>query len=228
MRKTTSFIFVLILFSTLCHAQDPFAYKYKNVDSTKANRLDDAAIVLHLGIAASTIEWGLKYPLSTIINTSFVPSRVTQFISVSPVYSATADYGIGLGAAVGYGLAWQSVNTNTGKYAYVGNKRYPITERFTRTNQGWRLLYHTGVSTVFDFYNGLRLGESFWTDNTTPAAAIPDSKQNEIDISIQYLFGCNIFFSDIFGIHIEAALGTPYFIEAGLNIRMVPDKRMKQ
>ncbi|HSY76399.1 MAG TPA: hypothetical protein VK890_06060, partial [Bacteroidia bacterium] len=82
-------------------------------------------------------------------------------------------------------------------------------------------LYSTSNMQV---YCGFRGGVSYWTDIVTPTPSAnstvqPTVPNNTAYPSIQAPIGVR-FFAGPIGFHVEAALGTPYFIEGGLTFRI--------
>jgi hypothetical protein len=149
---------------------------------------------------------------------------------VMPNYSLGVDYGISYRTTVGLALNYVQV---TGNYDSIGG-----TEKFTRLNISARLLYHFHKnSNRKDLYFGIRWGLSFWTDNLPPVAgpiAYPFpytsyfSPTSPVEPSLQILLGWRRYFTYGFGIHIEAGIGSPYFLEGGLMLRLGEHKTEKQ
>jgi hypothetical protein len=158
-----------------------------------------------------------------------------SLISYPPAFNLTAEYRLFRHISFGGGVAYQWFTDNPQFY----ENQYASweTERITRTNIAGTLLYHFSKKGKNDFYAGVRVGASFWTDqvsyNSPPQ--IPGSYYPIIAsmrspsvqrASFQALFGYRRFFSDtgVFGFHFEYGFGTPYIIEGGLTFRFKTKK----
>jgi hypothetical protein len=165
------------------------------------------------GIGASTILWNI-YGLE---NGQTQNDGIIKAQSI--VYNGAIDYGFFNFITIGAGVAYQTAN---GVFE-TGNVHY--TENFSRLNLSLRLLNRTPLTDHFELYGGFRVGASYWTDIITPVPGPTSSGALTLNgnhvakfPSLQALIGFNFFIGHI-GINLEAALGTPYFIEGGLTIR---------
>ena len=139
-------------------------------------------------------------------------------LSRSLVYNTTVDYGITDKVMVGMGAAYQSGTGSTEAMHELG-----YTENYTRLNISARVLYVVYSTRNMQVYFGFRGGVSYWTDKITPtpstgSAVQPTVGNNTAYPSVQAPIGVR-FFAGPVGFHIEAALGTPYFMEGGLTFR---------
>ncbi|MGP8215325.1 MAG: hypothetical protein ACLQQ4_07165 [Bacteroidia bacterium] len=134
---------------------------------------------------------------------------------------------------IGLGAAYQTASGIPGNGSYTS---YSATEDFTRLNISVRLLLDILCTPNAEIYYGLRGGVSYWTDVITPstATAIPTLLPNLMTTnsnghytllcpSMQYLIGIRIL--GPVGFHLEAAIGTPYFIEGGLMVMIGTRKK---
>ncbi len=196
--------------------------------SEKASRMPDTGfhanglkkqVIINAGFAWSS---GITYIMELIHGANpdaGLGAAGPNSFNVGATYHFGADYGISYRTTVGLAISYVQV---TGNYDSLGTK-----EKFTRLNIGARLLYHfTKNCARKDWYCGIRWGLSFWADNL-PALASPVeyyesyfSPNNPIEPSIQILLGWRRWFTYGFGINIEAAVGTPYFLEGGLTFRL--------
>ncbi len=166
------------------------------------------------GIGASTILWNI-YGLE---NGQTQNDGIIKAQSI--VYNGAIDYGFFNFITIGAGVAYQTAN---GVFE-SGNTKY--TESFSRWNIALRFLGNTYLSNHFQLYGGYRIGISYWTDIITPVPGPTSSgalilNDNHVTKypSLQLLIGARYFISNI-GLHAEFALGTPYFAEGGLTIRI--------
>ncbi len=139
-------------------------------------------------------------------------------LSRSLVYNGMVDYGISDKVMVGICAAYQS---GTGSPEAMYEQGY--TENFTRLNISARVLYVVYSTRNMQVYCGFRGGVSYWTDKVTPTPTAGSSIQptvgnNTAYPSVQAPIGIRLFAGPV-GFHVEAALGTPYFIEGGATFR---------
>lgn len=207
-----------ILLSSVCNAQDTLGTKGGASKVIKPANLNDGSLTANIGIGASAVE--LEFY-------NIVTGAGADFTSLSPVYSGMLDYGINEEYSIGIGVAWQSMSdhpVSTYSVLFANNSIvYGVTEHMTRTNTALQILRHFGKrahGAHADFYSGIRVGESFWTDNTSPYTPSLDSKKRLRDLSVQLLFGYRVFVSTILALHLETGVGTPYFFEAGITVRI--------
>jgi hypothetical protein len=152
-------------------------------------------------------------------------------LSESPAVSSTFDYYATNKSSIGLCVAFQNIKDEP----LNGDLPMPgVTEYITRTNVGFRLLSHFGNDPGLDYYFGVRVGVSLWTDNETPNEghySLGFVTQNGANSgnrpSGQILFGLRINPSELLGIHIEGGIGTPYFLEAGISIILIKSKGNK-
>ena len=166
------------------------------------------------GIGASTILWNI-YGLENgqTQNDGIVKMQ-------SAVDNGTIDFGVGKFIAIGAGVAYQ-----TAKGVFEsGNGSY--SENFSRLNIALRILGNTYLSNHFQLYGGYRMGISYWSDIITPVPGPTSSVGPVINgshvtkfPSLQFFLGARFFIGHI-GLHIELAIGTPYFAEGGLTVRL--------
>lgn len=157
----------------------------------KKIHLSNGALIINAGIGFSTIQWAV--------------SGISNSANTSPVYSGTLDYGFDNLFSIGVGVAQQSIDI------------IPIC---ARTNTAIRILAYDNGNNIFDFYTGFRVGVSFWTGNPSLNTLNVPLGKNNTYMSFQALSGARVFISNIVGVHIEAGLGTPYFFEGGLTMRI--------
>lgn len=152
----------------------------------------------------------------------------------SPAYNLMIDYlpsyqVTSIGIAIGF---------NKIKGIVSGTANTP--EILTRLNVAFRILRHSKIQDMYknDFYYGLRIGISAWTDMAPPNT--PENNPNQspyygpIDgsepfemVSIQLVIGLRVYASYRFAFHLEGGIGTPYVVEGGLTCRLgpAPDKK---
>ncbi|MFH1319941.1 MAG: hypothetical protein ABII90_04720, partial [Bacteroidota bacterium] len=149
-----------------------------------------------------------------------------SYLSFSePVISSMYDVGIADFFSMGLAVSYHKFGLDFWEYKWdtssTGNY---VVEDFTETrtllNIGVRPLFHFGGNENLDFYAGARLGYSQWTykETTSNPDYDPENSKNS-PISVQVLFGFRAYLSDVFGIHIETAVGTPYLITLGWNLK---------
>jgi len=174
---------------------------------------------------------------------AYIKDTGANIISFSPVYSLNIDYAPLQNFSIGIGVAWQSLSINpsithtytyysgytysyvqgnpnpvykaTGPYTVtISNPNYAIVESLTRLNIGVRAIYHIRNDDIKDFYLGVRVGLSMWTDQSNPAGTLTEG--NVTLPSIQALIGFRREIMNRLGAYLEAGLGSPYFANAGL------------
>ncbi|HXB13326.1 MAG TPA: hypothetical protein VNZ45_15170, partial [Bacteroidia bacterium] len=140
-----------------------------------------------------------------------------------PVVSLIGDYRVTRRSSIGLGVAYQATNGTPGEGDDNPSPNESLREYITRTNVALRYMYQFSKSPYFDFYIGGRVGASFWTDNV---GGLPNygtlamGHSFSVLPSIQILMGLQVYLADFFGLHIEAGVGSPYFAEGGLTIRI--------
>jgi hypothetical protein len=151
-----------------------------------------------------------------------------------PVIGGTIDYGVLKELAIGGGISYQSFTVNLINYPNPNTGTYEnITENISKLNIRLRVTAHWDFSSshLWEFYGGAGIGNSIWSDkNSFNNPNLPDDApfSSGSHISLQGFVGIRGYFTQEFGFHIELAVGSPYFIETGLNLRfggMPLDKR---
>jgi hypothetical protein len=147
--------------------------------------------------------------------------------SITPLVNITGDYRLAKRWSVGLAGSYQSekVTQTLNQGNYITG-----TDFLSRSNIAARALFHIGKisSNLFDQYAGIRVGCSSWhdvyTSNAAPnSAPVVDSpflaNPNTVSTSFQVLYGISMYYRGIVGFHLEAAIGSPYLLEVGLNLR---------
>ncbi len=176
------------------------------------------------GIGFSFITWAL--PNSNAFNMS--GELFYKILTISPAYNLTFDYNVANHFSFGLSGAYQSLTDNP----YLDGTNFTWeTERITRKNISFRFITHLSKKPTHDAYLGVRVGMSIWTDdviaiNTSVqgGSAFTSMPSYSERGSFQLFFGYRTFLSNIFGIHIEAGIGSPYLIEAGITFRFQTEK----
>ncbi len=149
------------------------------------------------------------------------------FISETPAYNCTIDYTFFGKLSIGVGGAYQAVNDNPYEQpTSSGTDAFWATEKVIRYNISGRILYHFIQENKIDLYAGVRAGESIWMDSwvtynppspnvSANLSKAPGTKTG----SVQALIGFSVFPIYNIGFHVEAAIGTPYFLEGGITFR---------
>ena len=209
-----SIVFVCLLTHSISFAQ---------VDSSKSVAMPVNAkhisikgvLFINGGIGQSTILYALYYS---------APQGKNFGISQSIVPDLNIDYGIGRIWCLGAGVAYQTAKG----YAILGSSPFwdpRILENFSRLNISGRFLINLLSTNRVQLYTGLRVGVSYWTDIASPppqgfGGPVPLIEGNNVShLSIQIPIGVKIFWG-IIGIHVEAAIGTPYYAEGGITFRI--------
>lgn len=146
----------------------------------------------------------------------------------TPALLATYDYALADKFSLGVAFSYQSFSAQINGYEYINSMGDTISNASfknttTRINYAIRPLFHMGSSEDMDVYMGARIGFTKWntkTDNLDPyydPAADWDFLTNRV--RTQVLFGLRYFFSDYIGVNGEIAIGTPYYMMAGLNFK---------
>ena len=182
-----------------------------NKDSILASKIGQ--VTINAGAGGSLIYW---------LEEGILGGTGYTNTTMSPVASLIADYRCTPRSSIGLAVAFQSTTgtPGDGDENTFGNGNY--TEYITRTNVAFRYLVHFGKSDDFDFYMGPRIGASFWTDYVGgfPNFPFPAMYNDLVRFSFQFLMGFQVYFASFFGIHIEAAVGSPYFAEGGFTFRI--------
>lgn len=179
-------------------------------------------LIMDLGAGLSKIDW--------LLEGLFGPGP--NIISETPAINSAFDYYVTNRTSLGVGITFQEIKDNP----YVGgNPVNWVTEYVTRTNIAARWLTHFIKNPETDYYIGLRIGLSFWTDNDESPnygyyslgyAALSNSNII-MRGSVQILIGLRSNPSNLLSIHLEGGIGTPYFLEGGISIRLIKSKGNK-
>ena len=166
-------------------------------------------------VVSAGVGWSLTGGLIKLVFTG-------EDIKVSPVWNATFDYGLTDNFSIGAAFGYQTFKlfVDNGYYDVANNY---ITEevewKFSRMNLAIRPLFHFGRNDDLDMYTGLRIGMIKWGDSHD--SSDPDFEDYyTLTLGFQALFGMRVYFSDMIGMHFEAALGAPYLLEGGISIRL--------
>ena len=144
----------------------------------------------------------------------------------TPGLSGTVDFGItdriSLGIAhfyQGSKVTWNSYTDSTSGNAVIFTGNFYA--KILRQNTGVRALFHFGSNDNVDPYFGIRIGYSYWrvTSNVENIRRLADFARLGNHLLPQAIFGIRYFFSPNIGVNGEFALGFPYYLSAGLNIR---------
>ncbi len=202
MRKTTT-ISSLIICSLLI----------SNRPASAQNHQGDFCV--NAGVGSSTIFLLLDALQSNQTNTSIS-------YAVTPAYNLMADQALGNVVSLGLAVGYQADIITTQNYANTQTGYYEtVTENLSRLNVGMRVLFHYSHSDHLDAYSGLRIGLSHWNDDNNTNDPNYSSIKGNLNLpSFQLLTGIKFYFTDDVGLHLEAGLGTPYFIEGGLSFKL--------
>jgi opacity protein-like surface antigen len=142
----------------------------------------------------------------------------------APGISGTVDYGVTDRFSLGIAHFYQSFNikwngyTDSSGFNQTGDFHY----RATRQNTAIRALFHFGDNDDLDPYFGIRLGYSYWSHSTN----VTNVGSNFFSVDKlashfwpQAIFGIRYFFTQNIGVNAELALGFPYYLSAGINVR---------
>lgn len=222
LKKQYIFFWISLLNATLCLSQDP-AHREEISEKKnypKANR--SGIININAGIGASLFTW--------VASGYNLGEGGIEVINHTPACNLTADYTILSWFSLGLAGTYESATDHP--YDGEGNWINSEVERITRYNTALRILFHFAKHSNNDSYSGFRVGSSIWTDEIlstttyvysnytyTPAALTLSSSQ-QIKPSIQVLYGYIHYLSPAFGLHFEAGIGTPYYIEGGVTLKL--------
>jgi hypothetical protein len=138
-----------------------------------------------------------------------------------PAYNGIVDFGIMSRFSIGVGLCYESTTITTvnqfSPYGYYTGQ--PTKEIISRTNLGIRPLWHFGHTEKLDGYLGGRMGVSFWKQPDNSNSNFSLENGNFLLPTLQFVIGVRTFLTSDFGLHAEAAFGSPYFIEVGISFR---------
>lgn len=180
----------------------------------------------------SVVGAGVGYSLAgALINSLVGPTASTAGFDYSsiPVIAGSYDYAITEKFSLGAAVSYQSFTLKYNDFQTIigyDNTGYPIygttsfKETITRVNYALRPLIHFGKNEDLDMYTGIRLGLTKWgykSDNATVSGVAGDLGTN---FAPQALFGTRYFFSEMIGVNFEFGIGAPYFIMAGVAVRL--------
>jgi hypothetical protein len=180
-------------------------------------------ITIDAGIGLSTMELAIL----VLYSNEFVGPGAGNFINQSPAFNGTVDYAVLKGFTLGIGGAYQWVTDNPYAPPINNVSETWAVERISRCNISLRAFYQFLKSNKMDFYLGIRVGESFYTDKMLSNNP-PDPYVTPVNTtfsgdksygSIQGLLGVRVFPFYTMGFHAEFGIGTPYLIEGGLSFR---------
>ena len=153
-------------------------------------------------------------------------------ISSSGVLNATIDYGLCKVLSIGGGISYQYFTVNANAYTNSRADTFEnVTENIGKLNVRMRLIAHWDFDNnhLWEFYGGVGIGASYWSDNNNSGDPnFPDDSPYETArvLSLQGLIGVRRYSRNTskhpnnnIGIHLELAVGSPYFIDGGLNFR---------
>ncbi len=147
-----------------------------------------------------------------------------------PEFGGSLDMLIARIISMGIGVNYQEIQF-VNQNSYQGNyyNRYPNLATFTRLNIGMRnLFYFMGRnSDNVHFYMGVRAGISIWneqdqwTSNPNYYYYYPViNSTNNTKLSFQVLWGLRYFPVQDLGLQFEAGLGSPYYGQVGITLRL--------
>jgi hypothetical protein len=241
MRKHLIFCFIvcsLTMYSNHTMAQQTYGQIVINAGEGYSPEFDG-----EIGIG-NPFSWSYPwYPVSTFlasVNTTYAYDYPPDFYcsSITSNKGGAMDVGVIDFFSIGFAASSQSEVVN-----WTPNEGGPwhlnFSDRISRINLAVRLLFHLPMSWTtkyFDPYGGFRIGESRWNDipsannstytylTTGQILAYFINKPNLVVPSFQVLFGLHFYPIKFIGIHAEAAIGSPYLVEAGLTIRISTHK----
>jgi hypothetical protein len=180
-------------------------------------------ITINAGVGLSAME------VAVIIfwNNDFIGQGAGTFITQSLAYNSTIDYTLCKGFTVGIGGAYQWVTDNPYAPPINNVSETWAVEKITRYNMSLRFLNEFLKTDKADFYAGLRIGESIWTDNmlsnNPPNRYVtlvnPTFLSSTFKVSAQGFVGVRAYLLYNIAFHFEAGIGTPYIIEGGISFR---------
>jgi hypothetical protein len=211
MRKLLLVFSVFIFGFSFCQAQDTLVHKSRE-------KLDYQPIIINAGIGGSLME--LAVPGGNLIG-----GGGPAFLYNSPAFNATLNYNFTKKFSIGIGGAYEWFTDHPG-YGQSETASWE-TEKISRYNVTWIVLYHFSKLVYSDAFTGLRIGASVWNDQITsntqnyPTSIVYQTMSTSTlqRGCFQLLFGYQYFPIYNFGLHAEIGIGTPYFAEAGISIR---------
>ena len=175
-----------------------------------------------------TVNAGAGYSLIFAIIDPLVKASITSGNVTSnapPVFNGTVDYAFNSWFSLGIGIGYQSITVNINNFTDSNNTPYLYNQNasasVSRLNIGLRPCFHLGKNPNVDPYFGLKVGVSIWSfalTSTDPNYNLPLPYSGTVP-AFQAFFGLKGYFLPFMGAHFEIAVGSPYFIEAGLNFR---------
>ena len=161
--------------------------------------------------------------MNSLLNTSANNIQGVTYKSF-PGLSGTVDYGVTDRFSIGIAHFYQTFNIKwtgyTDSSGFVNTGDYHL--RFNRQNTAIRALFHFGDNDDLDPYFGIRLGYSYWsheTNVTNVGTGFFNLDKAASHFWPQAIFGIRYFFTPNIGVNSELALGFPYYLSAGLNVR---------
>jgi hypothetical protein len=219
------------------HGEYTDTFPKKNFDSPKKH--DYRPIAISAGYGVSAIQMPINAQVQGGSFGFLGPGP--NFLSISPVYSGIIDYTFFNYMSIGICGAYQWVTDNP---VYITLYGFPSgyakqtiivpweTEKITRENIAIRFTVKLPLLNILNYYAGVRVGESVWTDKITSdsnktGGYIYTTMPSPIihNLSFQILNGLELFPIYNIGIHIELGVGTPYFLEGGITFRFKTKKQ---
>ncbi|MFN8345878.1 MAG: hypothetical protein U0X91_12775 [Spirosomataceae bacterium] len=169
---------------------------------------------------------------------SFSSGTARNFPQLNLAYDYGVNQWFSIGGAVSYNKV--SLDLNDVKYKKTENLGN-VTLGVSRVTLGARALFHYGNANRIDMYSGVRLGIGIWAVSANSSLA--DSKLDEVFKEaggggiwrtllgnklgggfampqVQLIaFGLRGYITENIGLNGELALGSPYFLSAGINFR---------
>jgi len=174
---------------------------------------------------------------SPIANSLYLENSNYNYSAVnSPEYGVSIDYMVAKYFSFGLGVNYQTISFNSSitpqptpyNYNYYYYNSDPSSAQFTRWNIGVRNLFYfqSDNSDNVHFYMGARAGLSIWHEADTWANGAYNPQYRSFVnsatplFSFQLLWGMRYFFTQEIGTQLELGLGTPYYAQAGITIRL--------
>jgi hypothetical protein len=182
---------------------------------------DNKPVLLNVGIGFNSL-------------TAEIPEMVTYsdgggpvFLTETPAINLMVEYLFLKGLSLGIAGTYQS-ETDHPYSPQMSETETWVNEQISRYNISGLCLFHFLNSPVNDMYLGFRGGVSSWTDViTSNNASVAGNTLNTtmpfsryMAGSFQIVSGYRIFLLSNFGIHFEAAIGSPYFFETGITFQL--------
>jgi hypothetical protein len=158
-----------------------------------------------------------------------VTSATDLEVKSSPEFVVNYDYRLAEKFTLGAGYTYQQLKMEYLDTVFQtnGDTTYAFYQgRITRQNVGLRGAIHfTEPDNALDTYAGVRFSMTFWgykTDNPDPynnVEADIDEVFGEGKPRIQVFLGTRYYFNDFIGVGGELAIGNPYFLAIGVNLK---------